>query len=115
MPGNLPMASAQPSRDKFLKGNFKFCIGHQLLGGDIREDYPDGGRSLMARAQTHGLDALLGMKSSLALEILDVHTEYLSDEEDDDDELDGEEESVDEDDDEGEEEALEDSEGGLAA
>jgi hypothetical protein len=95
MPGNLPAASAQTYRDKFLKGNFKFCIGHQLLGGDAREDYPDGGRSLLERAQEDGLDSLLGMKSHLALEILDVYTEYLSHEEyDDDEELDGEEEEL---------------------
>jgi len=47
----------EPDRDRFLKGSFKCCPGHQFLDGAIQEDYPDLGRSYMATAEEEGLEA----------------------------------------------------------
>ena len=84
------MVSAQPNRDKFLKGNFKHCLGHQFLGGAIEEDYPDLGSSYMDIVEEEGLEALAGRTSPIAWEILDLYGGSASDEEEDDDEFEGE-------------------------
>ena len=86
------MASGQRNRDKFLKGNFKRCLGHQFLGGAIEEDYPDRGSSYMDIVEEEGLEALAGRTSPIAQEILDLYGGNTPDEEEDDDEFEDDDE-----------------------
>ncbi|KIM36923.1 hypothetical protein M413DRAFT_31317 [Hebeloma cylindrosporum] len=104
---SLPAASSQKDRVKFLKGNFKFCLGHHFLGGAIEDDHPDVGE-YMDIVVEHGLQALVGMTSPIAQEILELYEE--DSEEEEDDEEDSEEEDDDEEDSEEEEDDEEESE-----
>jgi len=49
-------AKFQGQLDSFLLEPFKWTLKHQILGGDIHVDYPDGGVGLMNGALTNGID-----------------------------------------------------------
>jgi hypothetical protein len=50
------VGSAQVNVDRFLRYHFKWSLQANILGGDIREDYPDDGEDLMIKAMEEGVD-----------------------------------------------------------
>ncbi|KIM36211.1 hypothetical protein M413DRAFT_449271 [Hebeloma cylindrosporum] len=50
------IAISKQHNDRFLREQFKWCLGVQFLGGDVREDYPDGGAGLIDEAADFGID-----------------------------------------------------------
>ncbi|KIM36219.1 hypothetical protein M413DRAFT_449276 [Hebeloma cylindrosporum] len=50
------VAISKQNNDRFLRGQFKWCLKVHFLGGDARDDYPDGGGGLAEEAADYGID-----------------------------------------------------------
>ncbi|KIM36917.1 hypothetical protein M413DRAFT_282278 [Hebeloma cylindrosporum] len=56
----LPRASIHALNDKswlYLRENFKYCLGVNVMGGDIIEDYPDLGDVFINDVTEHGFQS----------------------------------------------------------
>ena len=81
----LPLSSIQTLTDEsrvYLEENFKFCLGVNFLGGDIREDYPDYGRGFIAKIAESGGFVCPDdekWKTKIGREVLDFYKDDLPD------------------------------------
>jgi len=78
----LPLASIQAltsAAKQYLQENFKYCLGVNLLGGDIREDYPDHGVAFIADIAENEWGSPLEerWKTPLGREVLDYYKDRI--------------------------------------